>query len=126
MGMDRVSEFGSGHFEGLPQDYFGNHVGGVEADDLAADHPIILLRRDDFDEAFRLINRDRLPVRAEWDLTDLDIEPTGFGVCLAQADRRDFRLAVDAAGYCEQVETGFAHSRHDFDRGDSFRRRLMR
>jgi hypothetical protein len=80
MRMDRAAQFSGSHLERPSEHDFGNHIGGVMADDLASDHFAVLLGRYDLDEPLRLIDRDRLAVGPEGDFANFDVETTGFSV----------------------------------------------
>src|SRR5208282_4365373 len=126
MRMHGFAKFGGGGLERLAEHDFGNDVGGGVSDYLASDHFAILFGRDDFHEARGLADRNRLAHRAKRNLADLHFDAARFCVRFAESHRRHFGLAVDASGDREQVETGFAHARHEFNRGDTFGAGLVR
>src|SRR5580704_4932143 len=126
MRMRGLADFGDGGLERFTEHDLGDYVGGGLSDDLASDHFAVLLGGDDFHEARSLVDRDRFADRAERKLADLHFDAARFGVGFAEADGRNFGLAVDACGYGEQVEAWLAHARHNFDGGDTLGAGLVR
>src|SRR5271155_2374311 len=126
MRMDSMAKLGGGGFEGFAERYLRNHIGRAMPDNLASEDFAVLFARDQFDEAFGVIDRDRLAQRSERDLADLDLDVARFGVGLAESDRGDLGLAVGARRDAREIEARITHAGHDLDRRDALARRLVR
>ncbi len=108
MRMDGVAEFGGSRFQRLAQRDLRDQIGRAMADNLASENLSVLLARDQLDEAFDVIGRDRLAHRPERNLADFDFDAAGASLGLAQPDRRDLGLAIDAGRDAREVEARLA------------------
>src|SRR3984957_9581336 len=126
MRMRGFADFRHRSLERLAEHDFRNDIGGAVSDNLASDYFAVLLGRDDLHEARGLAHRNRLAHRTKWNLADLHLDTARLRLRLAQSDRRNFGLAINASRNREQVEAGLAHARHYFHRRDSLGARLMR
>ena len=75
-----------------------DELGDFGADHVGAEQLAGLLVEDHLDQALVLAERDRLAVADEGEAADADLDLLLLGRLLGQADRRDLRRAIGAAG----------------------------
>ena len=104
MREDRVHQFFLGRFQIHGDDKALNEFGNFGADHVSAQKLAGLPVEDRLDETLILAERDRFSVGAELEAADTNVPALGFGLLFSEADRRDLRVAIGAAGDFRLVE----------------------
>src|SRR5579884_901405 len=115
MRMHRAAELSRCGFERLSQHNFRNQISRVMSDNLASNHFTILSGSNDFNKTLSLIYCYGLAVGAERDPPDLNIETTPLGLCLAEPHAGNFRFAINASWYGQQVEARLTDTGHNLN-----------
>ena len=98
VGVDGRNQFvvGGFHFDG--QSKFGDHFGGVGAEDVRTEDLAVRFAEEDLDETFALANGKGFAAGQEGEFSDFVFEAFFLRGTFGQTDAGHLRLAVGAAG----------------------------
>ena len=105
------------HFDGESE--FGDHFGGVGADDVGTEDFAVGFAEDDFHEAFAFADGKGFAAGHEGEFADFVFEAFFFGGAFGESDAGHLRFAVGAAREDGDFARGFA-GEHAFDGLDGF------
>ena len=106
MSVNGFHQFAGGGFELHRQAQFGEHFGGIIADQMGADELIKFVIKDQLHETLGMADRFGLARGNKLEAADLDLPAIGSGLLFGQADRGDLGLAVRAAGDLTVIDRG--------------------
>ena len=116
VGVDGGFDVFPSGFESDGESEFGDHFGGIGADDMGAENFAVRFTDEDFDEAFAFADGAGFSASHEGEFSDFKFPSFFFGGPFGQADAGDLRMAVGATWENRDFFRFEVGDEHAFDR----------